>query len=513
MQRKKKQKQNSQVPSESTTIEWKLSLSQINEIINTISAFSNTEGGRIFIGVSKTGKIEGIQIGKGTIENLTNSISQHTDPKVHPRITTKKIKGKEIIIIDVKESADHLVLAFGRSYKRVGKSTLKMSKDEYERLILEKHKEKLRFDTEICKKSNLKDIDKDKLTRFLREAKSERGLDIDEKTPLKEILMRLKLIQANKLTNAAILLFGKNPQEFFDQSEAKCIRFKGIDVVGEMIDLKPISGDIISQVKEIEKFIYDHISLHSWIEPGKMQRQEKWEYPPKAIREALANAITHRDYRSTSKIQVRIFDDRIEFWNPGRLPEGWTVETLKKKHESKPFNPLFAKAFFWIKYIEEVGTGTNKIIQWCREWGLPEPEFEYTGTSLVVTFWKLRLQEEYIEGLELNERQTKAIEYIKTYGSINRKTYCEICNIEKTVAHQELSDIVKKKIIEMVGKGRSAHYIFPTKLFIKDWYYHLCKGKIQSYVAREKESLEKIIKATKTLLKKKQISKCVSRLG
>ena len=133
MQRKKKQKQNSQVPSESTTIEWKLSLSQINEIINTISAFSNTEGGRIFIGVSKTGKIEGIQIGKGTIENLTNSISQHTDPKVHPRITTKKIKGKEIIIIDVKESADHLVLAFGRSYKRVGKSTLKMSKDEYER--------------------------------------------------------------------------------------------------------------------------------------------------------------------------------------------------------------------------------------------------------------------------------------------------------------------------------------------------------------------------------------------
>ena len=159
MQIKKKNKQNLQITSESTTIEWKPSLSQINEIINTISAFSNTEGGRIFIGVSNTGKIAGVQIGQDTIENLTNSISQHTDPKIPPRITTKKIKDKEIIIIDVKESSDHLVLAFGRPYKRVGRSTIKMSKDEYERLILEKHKEKLQFDKEICGEAKLKDID------------------------------------------------------------------------------------------------------------------------------------------------------------------------------------------------------------------------------------------------------------------------------------------------------------------------------------------------------------------
>src|SRR3989339_2231053 len=101
---------------------------------------------------------------------------------------------------------------------------------------------------------------------------------------------------------------------------------------------------------------------------------------------ACQNAIAHRDYHSSSKVQIRIFDDRIEFWNPGRLPEGWTVETLKRKHESKPFNPLIARAFFWIKYIEEVGTGTNKIIDWCKGWGLPEPDFEYVGTSVVVTF-------------------------------------------------------------------------------------------------------------------------------
>lgn len=451
-------KEKFQIPPESTTVEWKPSLSQINEIINTISAFSNTEGGRILVGVSKTGKIVGTQIGKGTIENLANNISQHTDPKVHPRITTKKIKGKEIIIIEVKESGDHLTLAFGRPFKRVGKSTRKMSKDEYESLILEKHRDKLRFDIEICKEAALRDIDRDKLKGFLREAKSERGLDIDEKSPVKEILMRLNLTCGNKLTNAAILLFGKDPQKFFEQSEAKCIRFKGTTVTGEMIDLKPISGDIITQIKEIEKFIYNYISLHSWIEPGKMERQEKWEYPPRAIREALANAIAHRDYRSTSKVQVRIFDDRIEFWNPGRLPQGWTVETLKKKHESKPFNPLFAKAFFWIKYIEEVGTGTNKIIQWCKEWGLPEPEFEYTGTSLVVTFRKSKLTEEYLKTLDLNDRQKKAIEFLKEHKKITSKEYAELFKITERTARNDLKKLVDKNIIVQKGESKKTTY-------------------------------------------------------
>ena len=447
-----------QITSESTYIEWKPSLSQINEIINTISAFSNTEGGRIFIGVSSIGKVVGVQIGQSTIENLTNSISQHIDPKIHPRITIKKVKGKEIIVIDVRESADHLVLAFGRPYKRVGKSTVRMSKDEYERLILEKHKEKLRFDKEICKETSFKDIDKNKLERFLRVARSARGLDIDKKIPLREILMRLKLTQANKLTNAAILLFGKDPQKFFEQSETKCIRFKGIDVVGEMIDLKPITGDIISQVKEIEKFIYNHISLHSWIESGKMERQEKWEYPPRAIREALANAIAHRDYRSTSKVQVRIFDDRIEFWNPGKLPQGWTVETLKNKHESKPFNPLFAKAFFWIKYIEEVGTGTNKIVEWCADWGLPEPDFEYIGTSLVVTFWKSKLTEEYLGTLDLNNRQKKAVEFLKKQKKITSKQCAKLFGITERTARNDLKELIGKNIIIQKGESKKTTY-------------------------------------------------------
>lgn len=141
-------------------------------------------------------------------------------------------------------------------------------------------------------------------------------------------MLRLKLLKVGKPTNGAVLLFGKDPQWRFIQSEVKCIRFKGVDVTGEMIDLKTISGDLFSQLIEVEKFIFNNIALSAWIGEGKIQRQERWEYPPNAIREALANAISHRDYETASKVQIRIFDDRMEFWNPMRLPKGWTVETL-----------------------------------------------------------------------------------------------------------------------------------------------------------------------------------------
>lgn len=217
--------------SESTTVEWKPSLSQINEIIESITAFVNTEGGRLFVGVSKDGEVIGVVIGKDTIENLVNRISQHTDPKLHPRVLVKKIDGKEVIVIEVKESHDHLVLAFGKPYKRVGRSTVKMSKDEYERLIFEKHKDKLQFDEMICKGASLKDIDADKVSRFLDKAKEEKRLVVPENTTTKDALIRLNLIRGGKLINTAILLFGKDPQKFFIQAKIRAARFKGTAMI------------------------------------------------------------------------------------------------------------------------------------------------------------------------------------------------------------------------------------------------------------------------------------------
>ncbi len=346
---------------ESEKTEFKPSLSQQDNIMATISAFSNTNGGVLIIGVSDRGEPLGMDIGKNTIENLANQIKQNTDPAIYPSIRIEEIEDKHIVVIEIKESAQKPVLAFGKVYMRVGRSNQKVGYAQIKDLV--QQSSKIYWDEKICEEANIADLDEEKVNWFLKEAKHRRGLDIDENTQVEEALLRLKLLKDGEPTNGAVLLFAKHPQRFFLQSEVKCIRFKGANVTGEMIDLRTVDGDVFNQLTETEKFIFNNIALSAWIEEGKLQRQERWEYPLDAIREALANAISHRDYESSSKVQVRIFDDRMEFWNPGKLPDGWTTETLKHVHESVPANPAIAKQFFWVKYIEEVGTGTNKIIE------------------------------------------------------------------------------------------------------------------------------------------------------
>jgi len=446
---------------ESETVEFKKSLSESKEIIKTISAFANTKGGRIFVGVSNSGKVISVEIGKDTIERLANQITQNTDPKVHPHIIIEKINDKQVIIVKVKESSDHLILAFGRPYKRVGKSTLRMGKDEYERSILEKHKDKLYFDSQICKEATLADIDKEKIKWFLKKTKAERNLNIDYSTSSVEALKRLNLLIDNKPTNTAILMFSKNPQRFFIQSEIRCARFKGMKAVKPFIDMKVIDGSIYEQIDQTEKFILFNIKKAAWIEPGKIERQEKWEYPPDAIREAIINAIAHRDYYSSANVHISIFDDRIEIWNPGKLPPPLTLKDLKEEHKSIPVNPSLANLLFLIKYIERWGTGTNDIIKWCREEDLPEPIFKEVTGGFAVVLRKFQVPEN-LESLELNERQKKAIEYI--ISQKNRITNNEYRKLfpgitDRTVLN-DLRDMVKKEILVKVGKTKNTFYQF-----------------------------------------------------
>ena len=301
---------------ESETLEFKKSLAERKEILETISAFANSNGGKIFIGIEgrKDGSVKeivGVKIKGKEIESLTNEIKQNTDPVLYPSIKMENTEGKSVLIIVVNESPlkpvfvkiDRAPVAF----KRVGKTNQKIDVNELRQILSEERK--VPWDLQICEEASLVDIDEEKVRWFLMKAKYERGLDIGETTSVVEALLRLKLLHNRKPTNAAVLLFARDPQRFFIQSEIKGIRFKGVDVTGEMIDLRVIEGDIFDQLTETEKFIFNNIAMAAWIEQGKIERQERWEYPPKAMREALANAICHRDYKTTSKVQVRIFDD------------------------------------------------------------------------------------------------------------------------------------------------------------------------------------------------------------
>ncbi len=437
---------------ESDTVELKHSVSQLNEIVETVAGFANNKGGKIMVGVSNTGEIIGIEIGKSTLEKLVNTIKQNTEPKQYPKVLAKAISGKNFMEITVAESKEKPVLAFGRAFKRVGKSTLKVDKDEHERMVLEK--KKVYFDTQICEGATLDDIDEEKVKKFLKKAVLERRMGLNPEISIKEALERLDLSVKNKIKNAAILLFGKNPQQHFLSAEVRCARFKGTEPI-HFIDMKVFGNDIINQREDAVEFVQKHIQLHAKIVGT--ERIETWEYPLEAVREAITNALCHRDYEISSNVQVRIFDDRLEIWSCGNLPQSLHVEDLKKKHNSVLRNPLLAKSFFLIKYIEHWGTGTNRIIKECLQHGLPEPIFEISSGNVVVTLRKFRISDEDIK--DLNERQKKAIEFIQHKGRIASREYCEINAVVKDTAHRDIQEMVKKGLLTKEGTGKKVRYV------------------------------------------------------
>lgn len=339
---------------------------------------------------------------------------------------------------------------------------MKMSKDEYERLILEKHKEKLQFDTQVCKRVTLKDIDSRKVRWFLEKAKEARGFDVPMKVSIKEALEKLDLLEDGRLTNTAILLFGKKPQKFFVQVTIRCGRLKGTEG-HDFIDMKVLEGTIPELRENAMKFITEHIKHAVYFDQNR--RYDRWEYPLRALEEVITNALAHRDYFSNSDIQLAIYDDRIEVWNPGELPKPLTPEDLKRKHKSIPRNKLLARQLFLIKYIERWGMGTNRVVDEMKTHGLPEPEFQNLSGGFEVilcgpgTAFGEKIEKEKLHKLEINERQKKAIKYAKDKGSIARSEYVKLNKVSHKTAHIELRELAEKGLFITEGRGRATRYL------------------------------------------------------
>jgi ATP-dependent DNA helicase RecG len=334
-----------------------------------------------------------------------------------------------------------------------------MSKNEYERLILEKHKDKLQFDTQICKGATLKDINKERVKWFLKEGKRQGRLSMSIDTPVREVLMRLKLLKNSGLKNSAILLFGKNVEQFFLQSETKCILLSTSKFTKPYESYQTYSGNLFEQVEKVTIFILENIKKSLWLESGKIAASSSHEIPQEAIREAVVNAIIHRDYLSPSKVQVRIFPDRIEIWNPGRLPSQLRIEDLKKSHPSIPYNPIIFRQFYRVGFVEDVGGGTTDIVEWCKKAGLLEPEFEQEMGFFIIKIKRSILNNAVLEKFGLNESQIKSIKHIGKYGRITRAEYEKLLLVSPRTASRELQELCKKGLIEKKGKGPAVYYI------------------------------------------------------
>lgn len=232
------------------------------------------------------------------------------------------------------------------------------------------------FDASLHPTASLADIYEDKVRNFIRVARSKRGFPFQETADIKAVFTHLSLIDCDRVTNAALLLFGKSPQRFFINSEVRCAHFHGTIVEKPIPSYKVFKGDVFELVDQAEDFVLSKLDYSVGTRSEHTAIPGKYEIPKEIVAEALVNAIVHRDYTQNGSVQVMLFKDRLEIINPGALPMGWSPEKLKKPHSSVPFNPLLAEPMYLKGYIERMGTGTADMVRIAKDNKLQEPVFE-----------------------------------------------------------------------------------------------------------------------------------------
>ena len=359
---------------EGLTVEFKTSFNE--EVIISLVAFSNATGGSVYVGIADDGEVKGVSIGKESIANWINEIKSKTAPVIIPDVELIEVEDKTVVVFKVFEYPIKPVSIKGRYYKRVKNANQLLTITEVVNLHL--HSINSSWDTYPDVSHTLEDISLEKVQNCIEMLREKGSLITDSPH---SFLLKFRLLHENSPTNAAYLMF-KN-----DYSIATTIELGRFQNNITIKDTARTQSDIIAQVNEVMEFVKKHINLEIII-TGEPQNIQKWQYPLEAIREIVLNMIIHRDYRSSSDSIVKIFNDKIEFFNPGRLPDTISIENLlSNNYKSTPRNKKIADFFKELGLIEKYGSGIQRVIGYFKEENRPLPEFKNISDGFQVTFF------------------------------------------------------------------------------------------------------------------------------
>ena len=442
---------------ENTTTEFKESFGQ--EAIETAAAFANTHGGMILIGVSDRQEISGITIGTETLRDVSNRIAQATEPRVIVDVESVDVVEKSVLVVHIAEASIKPVSVRGRCYKRVGNSNRVMSPQEIAQMHLNATGQS--WDQLLVTRAGIDDIDEKKVEWYLTRRETIRNVSKPQDMNMAAFLKNINGISEDGTpTHAGLLFFSKHPlRRFSHNAQLRVVRFKGTSVIHPVIDRLDCFETLWENVNAAEEFIRRNIRLLSLRNTGSFQRDDKFEYPLDALREAIINALIHRNYQEPADVRVFIFDNRVEVISPGTFPEG--VSPDEPTH--KPVNPILSQLMFDVGFIERYGAGIRMMKRLSEEWGNTEPRYEFHPLQTTIIFDSPIQESTLIEiddiSAQLNERQKNAFSYVQRHGQIATKKYVEINHVSRRVAYEELRDMTDKGLLAVDGKGRGSKYI------------------------------------------------------
>ena len=449
---------------ENDRVEFKKSTSQSDKSLKAICGFLNHKGGAVYFGIYGE-SIVGQSVSESTLKSISQKIRQRIKPEIHPEIKVIDFEGKKIIEVRVAEGINKPYHLNGIAYKRIGSETTVMSPEELEIIILNKNK--IQWDSEVCEGATIDDISQDSIEEYKKRYHS-----INKKmiyASNNELLRTLHCLDKNlRPTNAGILLFGKEPQSFLLKSHITIVRYPDVKVTDTHIDSKYFYGTLFEQVDSADKYLRDHIEVVSKIPKDGLKREDTPIYPYFSIRELIINAIAHRDYSFYgSRILISVFKDRIEFFSPGSFSGGVTVNNIVDAQFSR--NPIIARVFHDIAYIEEYGNGIDRLLEEVKNHPFKSkmPKFIDIDGAVIVTLYKPKIKSFKIYDLDITERQKDVLQYIKNKNRINNKAYTTRYHVSSATAKRELQDMVNKNILKQVGQGRTTYYILSDPIMTR----------------------------------------------
>lgn len=373
---------------ESETLEFKETTGGRREAARTLCAMLNHQGGQVLFGVSSDRKIVGQTVSDHTFERIAEEL-RRIEPAVFPMITRVALDAyREIIVISVDEGTAKPYQYRGTAYRRIGNTSPVMPINEFKRLVVEHDSSENRWENQPAAGWSVADLEVAEIQRTVREAVRRGRLDDPGATDAVDLLRGLKLLRGEQVMRAAAVLFG-GPERLeldFPQCRLKVARFRGSDRT-EFLDNRQFFGNALTLLRSAERFLRETLPIPGRIEAGRLERIDEPLVPPLATREALANAFCHRDYSiGGGSVGVAVYDDRLEISSSGSLHFGLTPEQLFEPHDSQPWNPRVARAFYLRGIIEEWGRGTLKMEAEALSAGLPRPQIEDVGGCVTVRF-------------------------------------------------------------------------------------------------------------------------------
>jgi ATP-dependent DNA helicase RecG len=448
---------------ESETLEFKASTAQLKPACETLCGYLNARGGVVLIGVRNSGEIIGQDVTDNTRQEIANELRKF-EPTAQITVDHIKVGDRQVIMMQAPVGKHAPYVYDGRPFERTQNSKGRMTQHHYEQLLVERGQLNHAWDEQPAIGYDIDSLNHEEIRNTIRDGVNENRIAVEVLNySIEQMLRYMELFSNGKLINAAVVLYAKKVEPNYSQCLMRMTRYRGLDKLSNFMDSKHVYGNAFNILSEANYFTMRHLPVASFFESDKFERIDKPALPVMAVREALINAISHRDYADHSaSMSFAIFDDRLEIWSNGTLSSKLKISDLKKQHESFPRNKRIAKIFYSRGWVEKAGIGTLRMIDDCKKLGVPEPTFEEYSSGFAVIFGFKEVMgtksSSKTDKKALSARQEAILALVKQHGAIGiQKIMSELLEPpSQRMVRKDLNYLKDIGVLELKGSARAA---------------------------------------------------------